>query len=76
MKIEVGAKIKKTPFGFLERNDDMCYNVKDMEGTIISVNRKHRHYTVEYEFPKGKIRETFKMERAKAVGVHRWGMDK
>lgn len=73
MKIEVGAKIKKTPFGFLERNDGMCSDVKDMEGTIIDVNRKHRHYTVEYEFKNGgKFRETFKMERAKAVSVHHW----
>lgn len=79
MKIEVGAKIRKTPtIGVREygRHSEMFYDAKDLEGTIVDVNRKHRHYTVEYEFPRGKFRETFKMERAKAVGVHRWGMDK
>ena len=76
MEIEVGAKIKKTPTGFLNKNDScsaLLQDVKDMEGTIIDVNRKHRHYTVEYEFKNGnKFRETFKMERAKAVSVHHW----
>ena len=77
MKIEVGAKIKKTPFGFLKCSEDMCFAVKDMEGTIIDVNRKHRHFTVEYEFKNGaKIRETFKMNRTKAVSVHNWTVDK
>ena len=80
MKIEVGAKIKKTPMGFLSgygAHSDLFYDVKDMEGTIIDVNRKHRHYTVEYEFPNGmKFRETFKMKRAKAVAVHTWTVDK
>ena len=79
MKIEVGAKIRKTPTSFLfdlGRHSELFKSVKDLEGTIIDVNRKHRHYTVEYELPKGKFRETFKMERAKAVSVHHWTVDK
>lgn len=65
MKIEVGAKIHKTPTGFLDKNDRhsaLFHSVKDMEGTIIDVNFAHKHFTVEYEFPNGrKFRESFKI---------------
>lgn len=76
MRIEVGAKIRKTPEGrlcFTDSKSFMYQQVKDMEGTIIDVNRKHRHFTVEYDFGNGrKFRETFKMNPAKVVGVHNW----
>lgn len=38
MKIEVGAKIRKTPTGFLfdlGRHSELFKSVKDLEGTII-----------------------------------------
>ena len=79
MKIEVGAKIRKSPTGhlcFTDAKSDLYKQVKDMEGTIIDVNRKHRHFTVEYEFGRGrKFHETFKMECPKAIGVHNWTVD-
>ena len=65
MKFEVGAKIRKTPTGFLDKKDrhsDLFINVKDMEATIIDVNFPHKHITLEYEFKNGmKFRETFKL---------------
>ena len=29
---------------------------------VISTNEKHRHFTVEFDFPAGKFREGYKME--------------
>ena len=29
---------------------------------VIAVNEGHRHFTVEFEFPSGSFRETYKME--------------
>lgn len=75
MRIEVGAKIKKTPTGFLNKHDScskLLQDVKDMEGTIVHVNRKHRHFTVEYDFGNGrKFCESFKMTRRPSVGGSR-----
>lgn len=72
MKIEVGAKIRKPPTGhlcFTDTKSNLYKQVENMEGTIIDVNRKHRHFTVEYEFGRGrKFRETFKMNRRPGVG--------
>lgn len=63
MKIEVGAKIKRVPsiFEDCHRDSELYDAIKDLEGTIIDVNHKHKHFTVEYEFGRGReFRECFK----------------
>lgn len=32
-----------------------------LDATIVYINRKHRYYMVEYIFPKGTVRECFKI---------------
>ena len=76
-KIEVGAKICKTPivFEYLHSDWDEYHNV-NMEGTIVYVNFPHKYFTVEYEFKNGmKFRESFKMDHPKPTGVHHWAVD-
>jgi hypothetical protein len=29
---------------------------------VVYINRKHRYYTVEFDFPGGMVRESFKLE--------------
>ena len=64
-KIKVGDKIRKTPSGFLDQHNkftDMFLEVIDKACTVIDVNEKHSHATVEYDCGNGrKFRETFKL---------------
>lgn len=79
MKIEVGAKIRKTPAVFLGLHsdiDDEYHDVLNMEGTIVYVNFPHKYFTVEYEFKNGmKFRESFKMKPSKSrkIKVTKYG---
>lgn len=79
MKIEVGAKIHKTPAIFVGLHsdcDDEYHEVLNMEGTIVYVNFPHKYFTVEYEFKNGmKFLESFKMKppKTKMKKVSKYG---
>ena len=74
MKIKVGDKIRKTPTGFVDQHDrfaDMFREVIDKACTVIDVNEKHSHATVEYDCGNGrKFRETFKLSDLQNEGEH------
>ena len=65
LKIKVGDKIRKTPSGFVDQHNkftDMFIEVIDKACTVVDVNKKHSHATVEYDCGNGrKFRETFKL---------------
>lgn len=59
-------KIGDTLYLKLTMDGNLMKGANDLKTCrVIAVNEKHRHFTVEFEYPSGKIRETYKTEAAK-----------
>lgn len=61
-KIEVGAPFVFTPCWVPGEAFGRAPSIK-LQGTIVSINRAHRHFTVEAKLDGQVIRETFKFSR-------------
>ena len=70
MIIKVGDQIKMPPWSIIDKKDSDVYKAtKDKVGTVVDVNFKHKHFTLEYEFAFGrKFRETFKFSDLQSAG--------
>jgi hypothetical protein len=57
LKLKIGKELMLCP----NVNDKVqnCYK-KELPGTIVYINRKHRFFTVEFKFQYGSFRESFK----------------
>ena len=62
MIIRKGQRLRLPPIhlvdqmGMLVRGDNSC------PCTVVYINRRHRYYTVVFEFSGGAVRESFKLE--------------
>lgn len=56
--MKVGDKIKRK----IEYGAEYGSNLPPEEGVVVYIHPKHRYYTVEFTFPKGKIRESYPMK--------------
>lgn len=59
--MQIGDKVRVIPDFVLNHGiDEGRQDVRSMVGTVIHINRAHRHYTLEFDVHGHKIRETFK----------------
>lgn len=69
MIIEVGARVFEAPSVAADKFHFNSNENKEIEGTVVYVNKKHRYYTVEFKAPGGKFRESFKFRKKKKVNA-------
>ena len=56
--MKVGDKIKRK----IEYGAEYGSNLPPEEGTVVCIHPKRRFFVVEFDFPKGKIRESYPMK--------------
>ena len=56
--MKVGDKIKRK----IEYGAEYGSNLPPEEGVVVYIHPQNRYYTVEFTFPKGKIRESYPMK--------------
>lgn len=61
MKIETGTKLRLRPFALLE---GCLRETKEtiFPCTVVYINKPHRYFIVEFSFPGGKFRESYKLD--------------
>lgn len=59
MKLYVGKKMRMVPDVHIDRLGRRLME-DDMPCKVVYINRKHRFFTVEFKFPGGSFRESYK----------------
>jgi len=70
MNLYIGKKMMLTPEVFIDKSGKLM-NEKDYPCKVVYINRPHRFFTAEFEFPLGNIRESFKYTEEKDYPKHR-----
>ena len=57
--MKLGQTVIRFPSGFCERSEENKKVLKPIRGTVVYIQPKRRFYTVEFDLPGGKLRESF-----------------
>lgn len=59
MSYYIGQELRMIPTVHVDKSGHLLFE-KDCPCKIVYINREHRFFTVEFDFPGGKIRESYK----------------
>ena len=69
MSYYIGQELRMIPNVYVDKNGYLLLE-KDYPCKVVYINRAHRYFTVEFEFPGGKIRESFKFTEDKDLACN------
>lgn len=62
MEIYKGQRLRLSPVCLVDFMGRVIRTDNTWPCRVVYINRKHRYYTVEFEFPGGTVRESYKLE--------------
>ena len=70
MNLYIGKEMQMVPYVHIDKNGKRLME-DGVPCKVVYINRKHRYFTVEFTYPKGSFRESYKFTEEKDFPRHR-----